>query len=76
MTYTMRPASRPKKKPLSMIIEILTDFDWDELSKTPNWSASFEITNNKYRRQVQTDLAGPSEKIYFSIFRNTRISDF
>ena len=45
-----------------MTIEILTDFDWDEVSKT---ELSFESTNNEYRRQVQTDLAGPSSKTTF-----------
>ena len=47
-----------------MIIEILTDFDWDEVSKT---DVSFDGPSNEYRSQVQTDLAGPS-KIYLSVF--------
>ena len=40
-----------------MTIEILTDFDWDEVSKS---EPSPEFPSNEYRSQVQTDLAGPS----------------
>ena len=64
---------RVPKKPLSMIIEILTDFDWDEVSKT---DPSFDGSRNEYCSQVQTDLAGPSEIIYLSVFRTGEFVTF